>query len=525
LSPVINRFFIFPPGREEEILKSELKVTVRNAVAGTDQDWGCLGIFVFQGERFEAADNWPVGQETRDLIRKILKRNDLAGKLYRETVFFPEHGPAPPMIILIGLGKRDEFTLDKLRGAAAKAGKAAQSHREEKLILLLDPSYLRIEGPEAAGAAVEGVTLGLYRFSAFKTLDREEGQDLQFLTILVPERSRLKAVRTEVAVAVKICRAAYLARDLTSMPANELTPAVLAEKAQILAEGRAKLTVTILSAPEMKRLGMNSLLGVASGSDQEPKFIIVSYLGGDEATSPVVFVGKALTFDSGGISLKPAEKMDEMKSDMAGGAAVLGAVSAAADLELPINVVALIPATENMPGGKACRPGDILRSMSGKTIEVINTDAEGRLILADALHYASRFEPAAIIDVATLTGACIVALGEQVTGMMGADGPLKEEIKRASQQTGEMVWELPLWENYHEQIKSEVADFKNSAGRTGGAITAAAFLSKFVGPYPWVHLDIAGPAWLTKETAYQPKGASGVGVRLLVRFLRNRCRK
>ena len=506
-------------------MKSELKVTVRNAVAGTDQDWGCLGIFVFQGERFEAADNWPVGQETRDLIRKILKRNDLAGKLYRETVFFPEHGPAPPMIILIGLGKRDEFTLDKLRGAAAKAGKAAQSHREEKLILLLDPSYLRIEGPEAAGAAVEGVTLGLYRFSAFKTLDQEEGQDLQFLTILVPERSRLKAVRAEVAVAVKICRAAYLARDLTSMPANELTPAVLAEKAQILAEGRAKLTVTILSVPEMKRLGMNSLLGVASGSDQEPKFIIVSYLGGDEATSPVVFVGKALTFDSGGISLKPAEKMDEMKSDMAGGAAVLGAVNAAADLELPINVVALIPATENMPGGKACRPGDILRSMSGKTIEVINTDAEGRLILADALHYASRFEPAAIIDVATLTGACIVALGEQVTGMMGADGPLKEEIKRASQQTGEMVWELPLWENYHEQIKSEVADFKNSAGRTGGAITAAAFLSKFVGPYPWVHLDIAGPAWLTKETAYQPKGASGVGVRLLVRFLRNRCRK
>ena len=506
-------------------MKSELKVTVRNAVAGTDPDWGCLGIFVFQGERFEAADNWPVGQETRDLIRKILKRNDLAGKLYRETVFFPEHGPAPPMIILIGLGKRDEFTLDKLRGAAAKAGKAAQSHREEKLILLLDPSYLRIEGPEAAGAAVEGVTLGLYRFSAFKTLDQEEGRDLQFLTILVPERSRLKAVRTEVAVAVKICRAAYLARDLTSMPANELTPAVLAEKAQILAEGRAKLTVTILSVPEMKRLGMNSLLGVASGSDQEPKFIIVSYLGGDEATSPVVFVGKALTFDSGGISLKPAEKMDEMKSDMAGGAAVLGAVSAAADLELPINVVALIPATENMPGGKACRPGDILRSMSGKTIEVINTDAEGRLILADALHYASRFEPAAIIDVATLTGACIVALGDLVTGMMGTDGTLKEEIKRASDQTGELVWELPLWENYHEQIKSEVADFKNSAGRPGGAITAAAFLSKFVGPYPWVHLDIAGPAWLTKETAYQPKGASGVGVRLLVRFLRNRCRK
>jgi len=258
---------------------------------------------------------------------------------------------------------------------------------------------------------------------------------------------------------------------------------------------------------------------VARGSGEAPKFIIVNYQGAESSLPPIVLVGKALTFDSGGISLKPAEKMDEMKSDMAGGAAVLGAITAAADLGLRVNLVGLIPATENMPGGRACKPGDILRSMSGRTIEVVNTDAEGRLILADALHYASKYHPAAIIDLATLTGACIVALGERVAGLMGTDDKLKERIKKAAAKTGELVWELPLWEHYHEQIKSDIADFKNSAGRNGGAVTAAAFLSKFAGTYPWVHLDIAGPAWVTKETPYCPKGASGVGVRLLLQFL------
>jgi leucyl aminopeptidase len=211
--------------------------------------------------------------------------------------------------------------------------------------------------------------------------------------------------------------------------------------------------------------------------------------------------------------------MDEMKSDMAGGAAVMGAIMAAADLKLPVNVVGLIPATENLPGGRAYKPGDILKSLSGQTIEVITTDAEGRLILADALTYASRYRPAAVIDLATLTGACIVALGDQVIGMLGNDDGLKSQIRRAADRTGERVWELPLWEDYHELIKSDVADFKNSGGRAGGAITAAVFLSKFVGNVPWVHLDIAGPSWLTKDKPYIPKGASGVGVRLMVQVL------
>ncbi|HNV64783.1 MAG TPA: leucyl aminopeptidase, partial [Smithellaceae bacterium] len=273
------------------------------------------------------------------------------------------------------------------------------------------------------------------------------------------------------------------------------------------------------------KLGMNALLGVASGSAQEPKFIILEYSGGKKGNAPIVLVGKGLTFDSGGISIKPAEKMDEMKTDMSGGAAVIGAVMAAADLRLPLNVVGLIPATENMPGGSALKPGDILKSYSGKTIEIVNTDAEGRLILADALSYASKFKPQAIIDIATLTGACVVALGDDVIGMLGTDEKLKSEISQAARESGELVWELPLWDIYSEQIKSDIADYKNSGGRAAGTITAAMFLSKFVGDFPWVHLDIAGPAWFEKDRPYIPKGASGIPVRLLVEFLKKRAGK
>ncbi|HNU86467.1 MAG TPA: leucyl aminopeptidase, partial [Syntrophales bacterium] len=276
---------------------------------------------------------------------------------------------------------------------------------------------------------------------------------------------------------------------------------------------------------EMEKLGMNALLSVARGSMEPARFIILEYSGGRRGDRPFVIVGKGITFDSGGISLKPPDKMEEMKADMSGGAAVLAVVKAASELELPLNLVGLVPATENLPGGRAYKPGDVLRSMSGQTIEVISTDAEGRLILADALTYAGRFKPRAIIDMATLTGACIIALGDDVIGMMGTDGALKESLRRAADETGEKLWELPIWEDYAELIKSDVADMKNTGGRAGGAITAAVFLSKFVGATPWVHLDIAGPAWLNKEKPYIPRGASAVGVRLLLRFLRDQALK
>jgi leucyl aminopeptidase len=372
-------------------------------------------------------------------------------------------------------------------------------------------------------AVAEGALLGLYQYTPFKTVDRENLKNMEQLNIIAPEKD-FSLIEATIKKAQVITQAVYFTRDLVSAPGNEMTPSILAKKAQEIAR-RKSVTCKVMDKVKMKGLGMNSLLGVASGSNQAPKFIILEYFGNKKGKAPIVLVGKGLTFDSGGISIKPAEKMDEMKTDMSGGAAVMGAIMAAADLQLPLNIVGLIPATENMPSGTAYKPGDILKSFSGKTIEVINTDAEGRLILADALAYASKYKPAAIIDVATLTGACIIALGDDVIGMLGTDDKLKNEINKAAQATGELVWELPLWESYSELIKSDIADYKNSGGRAAGTITAAAFLSKFVGDFPWAHLDIAGPAWSDKDKTYIPKGASGVTVRLLVEFLRNRAGK
>ena len=259
---------------------------------------------------------------------------------------------------------------------------------------------------------------------------------------------------------------------------------------------------------------------MAQGSAQPPKFIIIEYRKGGKSPF-VALVGKTITFDTGGISIKPADGMDKMKDDMAGGAAVLGAIRTAAALKLPLNIVGLLPATENMPGGRAYKPGDILRTLSGQTIEIINTDAEGRLILSDALTYACRYKPAVIVDIATLTGACRVALGQEASGMLGTSEKFKQMLRQAGEKTGERVWELPLWEGYYENIKSDIADMKNAGGRDGGVITAAALLSRFVEKYPWVHIDIAATAWTEKERPYTPKGATGMGMRLLTQFLRD----
>ncbi|MCA1958519.1 MAG: leucyl aminopeptidase, partial [Nitrospira sp.] len=274
---------------------------------------------------------------------------------------------------------------------------------------------------------------------------------------------------------------------------------------------------------DMAKLGMGALLGVARGSHEPPKFIILEYHGARKKNdSPVVLVGKTITFDTGGISLKPAENMEHMKADMTGGAEVLAAVRAAARLKLPLNLVGLLPATENMPGGGAMKPGDVVKTLSGKTVEVQNTDAEGRLILADGLAYAARYKPAAMIDVATLTGACVIALGQFAIGMFGTDDTLKESLRKAGQRSGERVWEMPLWEDYFEQLKSDVADMRNIGGRGAGMITAALFLSKFAGDWPWVHLDIASTDWSERERAYVPKGPTGIGTRLLIQYLMDR---
>jgi leucyl aminopeptidase len=295
-----------------------------------------------------------------------------------------------------------------------------------------------------------------------------------------------------------------------------MTPSHLAKAALSLRKG--KLSVRILERRDAQRLGLGAYLAVAKGSHEPPKFIVLHYKGGSKA--PLVLVGKSITFDSGGISLKPAEGMEKMKYDMAGGAAVLGVMKAVSEAALPINLIGVLPATENLPGGSATKPGDIVRAVGGTTVEIINTDAEGRLVVADAIGYAKRFKPRAVVDIATLTGACSIALGSEVIAMMGNDRGLLDTLKRCGDMVYERVWELPLFEEYKEYVKSDIADIKNTGGRTGSLVTSAYFLKEFAGEMPWVHLDIAGTAWVERERPYIPKGVSGVGVRLLLQFVR-----
>lgn len=452
-------------------------------------------------------------------VQKALDTGDFTGQLFQIMTLYTE-GCAVKRLILVGLGKKKDFSLELLRGAYATAARQARMLNVRMFSTspdIIDPLMWPV-GP-LSQAIVEGVNLGLYQFTQFKTITGKKGRGIEKFIIIDHRDDIIREIKPFVKRGEIIVNAVSFARNMVSTPANKMTPLDMSNKAREIVSG--KIALKVLNTAEMKKLGMHALLGVASGSDEPAKFIILEYRGAKKAEPFIALVGKGLTFDSGGISIKPADKMDEMKSDMAGGAAVLGAVKAASELELKLNIVGIVPAAENLPGGRAYKPGDVLKSLSGKTIEVLNTDAEGRLILADALSYACRYKPVAIIDIATLTGACVIALGEQIIGMMGNDDSLKEKITLAGKATGEKVWELPLWDEYRELIKSDVADLKNTGGRAAGAITAAAFLSHFVDDVPWAHLDIAGPAWLTKDRPYIPKGASGVGVRLLVQLLQN----
>jgi leucyl aminopeptidase len=464
-----------------------------------------------------------IDKKSGGLISELIGSRDFEAKPSQISVIYTRGTLPAKRLALVGLGKQKEFDLEKLRAAFASVVKHLRNMNIKEAATYLNLNLIPGKKEQIIQAVVEGALLGLYQYTPYKTVGREDLKEMEELNIIADKKDST-LIESAVKKARIIAGAVCFARDLISAPANEMTPSVMAQKAREIA-GRKNVSCKVLDKNKMKEMGMNALLGVAAGSVEEPKFIILEYAGGKKNQAPIALVGKGLTFDSGGISIKPADKMDEMKTDMSGGAAVMGAIMAAANLQLPLNIIGLVPATENLPGGSALKPGDILKSYSGKTIEVLNTDAEGRLILADALAYAAEFKPVAVIDVATLTGACIIALGDDVIGMLGTDDKLKKEINTAAQATGELVWELPLWESYQELIKSDIADYKNSGGRAAGTITAAAFLSKFAGDYPWVHLDIAGPAWTTKDKAYIPKGASGVTVRLLVEFLRNRVRK
>ncbi|MCX7635563.1 MAG: leucyl aminopeptidase, partial [Syntrophales bacterium] len=453
-------------------------------------------------------------------VRAALASGGFLAKHAKTAVVYPRGAPWK-RLILVGLGPREKTDGEKLRNAFARAAAAAREAKACSIAVDLATLAFHIPLGDVAFSIVEAFRLGLYAFRMFKTTDDDDHHEIGELKICIADGEGVETVRNEVRAAEIISDAVVYVRDLVNTPANLMTPYVFAAEAAGLMEGRPNLRVEVLDTEQIRLLGMNAFLGVAKGSAEPPVFVILEYKGGGGENRPIVLVGKGLTFDSGGISLKPAEKMDEMKTDMAGAAAVLGVIRAVADLQLPLRVMGLCPLTENMPGGKATKPGDILTSLAGKTIEVINTDAEGRLILADALAYAQRLRPAAILDLATLTGACVVALGEIATGMFVTDERLRTLIKESAIRTGERVWELPLWDEYAELIKGEVADLKNTGGRPAGAITAAVFLKHFVGDYPWVHLDIAGTAFTAKDRPYQPKGATGVGVRLLTDMLRH----
>ncbi len=379
-------------------------------------------------------------------------------------------------------------------------------------------SELPLDAEVAAQAFAEGMEMGAYRFWRYRTgLSEEQTFDVERATVFTQSGEQ---ARKGLQIGQAIARGVNFARDLVNGPGYAMHPPELGEEAVRLGQ-RLGLKVTVLDMAQLIEQGFGGILAVGKGSEHEPRFIVMEYGKAGKDTQTICLVGKGLTFDSGGLSLKPAEAMETMKSDMGGAAAVFGIMQAAAELKLPLHLVGLVSAAENMPSSNAYRPGDIVKTLSGKTIEVLNTDAEGRIILSDALFYAQRYQPDAIVELSTLTGAIIIALGSHATGMMGTDQALMDRLSQAGDASSERVWQLPLWEEYHQMVKSEIADLKNLAGRPAGSITAGAFLAAFVGDYPFIHLDIAGTAWVDRPAKpYDTLGGTGVGVRLLVEFLR-----
>jgi leucyl aminopeptidase len=453
-------------------------------------------------------------------ISKVLGSGDFRGSFADVWVQHTLGTLPSTRIMFLGLGEKDKWSLDRWRGAVSRASRACREFRIRRFGLSLE-----IDHPEAdsdadlAVAATEGALLGLYRFAPYKTDSSEQDPDPEEM-ILLPRTARART-RVERAIheARIVVEAVHWVRDLVAQPSNRMKPSTLAGRAVEMAQS-CGIRHRVLDEREIESLSMGGLLGVASGSRQPPRLIVLEHATKARRAPKVALVGKGITFDSGGISLKPAEKMELMKCDMAGGATVMGAMQAAARLQLPVNLVGVVPATENLPSGSAYKPGDVLTTLSGQTIEVSNTDAEGRVILADALAYARQFQPDLMVDLATLTGACVVALGDQIAGMMGNNPQALDALKRAGDLTGETVWPLPLKEEYREYITSDIADVKNAGRREAGAIQGGLFLQNFVKDTPWVHIDVAGPVWTDKDRPYRPKGATGFGVRLLVAFLK-----
>ncbi len=448
-------------------------------------------------------------------ISEIIRRGDMEGKLGATLLLHNVRGTLADRVLLVGLGKERDFREREFRSAIRAAVRLLnETGSYEAVVYLTEEKVKRREVAWRVEHAVVVAMEAVYRFDQMKSQPADVRRPLRKLTLSVPQRSDLTAGEAAAARGLAIAHGMDLARDLGNLPGNICTPAHLAERAQALAQ-ELGFKCEVLDRAKLEELKMGSFLSVTNGSDQPPKFIVLEYLGGTKKQKPLVLVGKGITFDSGGISLKPGADMDQMKFDMCGAASVLGAFRAVAELKAKVNLIGLIPTCENMPNGRATKPGDVVKSMSGQTIEVLNTDAEGRLILCDALTYAERYEPAAVVDIATLTGAMVIALGHVACGVFSNSDSLGRALLNAGEDAFDRGWQLPLWDDYQEALNSNFADFANIGGRAGGSITAACFLSKFAKKFDWAHLDIAGVAW--KEG--KEKGATGRPVPLLTTWV------
>ncbi|WP_303903570.1 leucyl aminopeptidase [Thiohalomonas denitrificans] len=480
------------------------------------QKTACLVIGVFEKKKLTPAAE-AINGATDGAVLALLKGGDLKGKPGQTLWMHTPAGVPAERLLLVGCGDKttlDDATYRKVIQGAATA--LRPSAAKDALCCLQD---LEVKGRDLTWKVqqiAKAMGNAVYLFDRMKSeKDKDAIPSLKKFHFLVADREAVGAAESGSKQGAAVALGVALAKDLANLPGNVCTPTYLANEAKKLGETYKSLQISVLEEKEMEKLGMGALLSVSRGSREPAKLITMEYRGGKKGDKPIVLVGKGLTFDAGGISLKPAAAMDEMKYDMCGAAGVFGAMRALAELKLPINVVGVVPSSENLPDGAANKPGDIVTSMSGQTIEILNTDAEGRLILCDALTYSKKFDPAQVIDVATLTGACVIALGKQATGLLGNDDELINDLLAAGQTSGDRAWQLPLWEEYQEQLKSPFADMANIGGREAGTVTAACFLSRYTKEYKWAHLDIAGTAW----NSGTDKGATGRPVPLLVQYL------
>lgn len=479
----------------------------------------CDAIIVnlFEGVSKPGGATGAVDKALDGAISSIIKTGEIKGKQGESHVIHSLGKLPARLIVVAGLGKKDDLTLDRVRNMMGDVARVLRSHKCRTAATILHGAGAGgMQPADVAEAIIEGFMLGAYQFKVHFT-KQEDSHEFDDLTILESDSGKIPAIKKGIELGRIIAGATVLARDMVNQPANHMTPTHMAQEAKKIA-AKYKLEITIWDREHMNKKAMCALLGVAQGTREDPKFIILSYKGNPSKPDTIGFIGKGLTFDSGGISLKPQDFMADMKGDMAGGADVIAAIGAIAELKLKINVTAIVPATENLPGGRALKPGDVLKASNGKTIEVVNTDAEGRLLLSDALSYAVKQGISPLIDLATLTGACHVALGDMYAGVFSNNQALADRVLKAGEAAGEKLWQLPLPEEYKELNKSEIADIKNSGGRYGGAITAALFLQEFVGDTPWVHIDIAGPFMAEKNKGVLVKGATGFGVRTLIKL-------